>query len=212
MYVVSNREDLSEELKAVVLDELNIKAYKTAEDADEFISYKLKPQLKTLGPKYGAKLGKVKAFLETCNANELVATVKAGDVYKTEFQGDTFEFALDDLLISTNSAEGFIAASDKGITVVMDTTVTEELKAEGVVRELISKIQTMRKEAGFEVVDRIIVNFVTDDESVKNAMASGEIASVVLADAIVEGDKDGFKKELDINGAVCTVIINKVQK
>ena len=180
-------------------------------DATRFVTYTIKPQLKTLGPKYGAKLGKVRKFFEVCDANAVVATVKAGEVYKTEFEGDTFEFALDDLLISTNSAEGFIAASDKGITVVMDTTVTEELKAEGVVRELISKIQTMRKEAGFEVVDRIIVNFVTSDESVKNAMTSGEIASVVLADAIAEGDKDGFKKELDINGVVCTVIINKVQ-
>ena len=181
-------------------------------DATRFVTYTIKPQLKTLGPKYGAKLGKVRKFFEVCDANAVVATVKAGEIYKTEFEGDAFEFALDDLLISTNSAEGFIAASDKGITVVMDTNVTEELKAEGVVRELISKIQTMRKEAGFEVVDRITVNFVTTDDGIKKAMTSGEIAGVVLADAIVEGEADGFKKELDINGAVCSVIINKVQK
>ena len=100
-----------------------------------------------------------------------------------------------------------------GITVVMDTTVTEELKAEGMERELISKIQTMRKEAGFEVVDRITVNYVTEDEGVKNAFVNGkDLKTVVLADAIVEGNAEGFKKELDVNGAACTVIINKVAK
>ena len=99
-----------------------------------------------------------------------------------------------------------------GITVVMDTNVTEELKAEGIERELISKIQTMRKEAGFEVVDRIIVNYVTEDQGVINAFENGkDIKSVVLADAIVVGEVDGFKKELDINGAACTVIVNKVK-
>lgn len=95
----------------------------------------------------------------------------------------------------------------------MDTTVTEELKAEGMERELISKIQTMRKEAGFEVVDRITVNYVAEDDGVKNAFENGkELKSVVLADAINQGDAQGFKKELDVNGAVCTVIINKVAK
>ena len=92
----------------------------------------------------------------------------------------------------------------------MDTTVTEELKAEGVMRELISKIQSMRKEAGYEVVDRITINFVTEDAGVKNAFASGEISSVVLADSITEGEVDGFIKQLDINGALVTVILNKV--
>ena len=95
----------------------------------------------------------------------------------------------------------------------MDTTVTEELKAEGIERELISKIQSMRKEAGFEVVDRIIVNFKTDDEGVKKALVSGEdLKAVVLADAVIEGDAEGFKKELDINGANCVVVVNKVVK
>ena len=115
-------------------------------------------------------------------------------------------------MISTESAQGFIAASDSGITVVMDTVVTDELRAEGVERELISKIQSMRKEAGFEVVDRIIVNYLTNDESVKNAMQGTDIKAVVLADAIIEGEAEGFKKQLDINGVECTVIINKVNK
>ena len=213
IFVCSERKTvLTEGLLDIAKDELNVKEVEYLRDATRFVSYTIKPQLKTLGPKYGAKLGKVRKFLETCDANVVVLTVKSGEVYKTEFEGDTFEFALDDLLISTNSVEGFIASSDKGITVVMDTNVTEELKAEGVIRELISKIQSMRKEAGFEVTDRITINYATDDQCVKNAFASGEIQGVVLADSVVEGDADGFKKQLDVNGVVCTVVINKVNK
>ncbi len=214
IFVCSERKtELSEGLLDIAKDELNIKEVEYLIDASKFVSYKIKPQLKTLGPKYGAKLGKVRKFLETCDANAVVSTVKKGEVYATEFEGDAFEFALDDLLISTESAEGFIASSDNGITVVMDTVVTDELRAEGVERELISKIQSMRKEAGFEVVDRITVNYITADESVKNALTNGkDIKSVVLADAITEGQIDGFAKTLDINGAECTIIINKVNK
>ena len=213
IYVCSERRtELSEGLLEIAKDELNVKEVEYLRDATKFVTYKIKPQLKTLGPKYGALLGKVRKFLETCDANAVVTTVKSGETYKTEFEGANFEFTLDDLLISTESAEGFIASSDMGITVVMDTNVTEELKAEGIERELISKIQTMRKEAGFEVVDRIIVNYVTEDQGVINAFENGkDIKSVVLADAIVVGEVDGFKKELDINGAVCTVIVNKVK-
>ena len=214
IFVCSERKtELTEGLLEIAKDELNVKEVEYLKDATKFVTYKIKPQLKTLGPKYGAKLGKVKKFLETCNANEVVSTVKGGSTYKTEFEGDSFEFALDDLLISTESAEGFTAASDMGITVVMDTVVTEELRAEGVERELISKIQSMRKDAGFEVVDRITVNYVTTDDGVKNAFVNGkDLKSVVLADAICEGEVEGFKKELDVNGALCTVIINKVNK
>ncbi len=214
IFVCSERKaELTEGLLEIAKDELNVKAVEYLQTATGFITYKIKPQLKTLGPKYGAKLGKVKKFLETCDAAAVVATVKGGQVYKTEFEGDTFEFTLDDLLISTESAEGYIAASDNGITVVMDTTVTEELKAEGIERELISKIQSMRKEAGFEVVDRITVNFITEDAGVKNALVNGkDLKSVVLADSVTEGEVDGFKRELDVNGAGCTVIINKVAK
>ena len=95
----------------------------------------------------------------------------------------------------------------------MDTVVTEELKAEGIERELISKIQSMRKEAGFEVVDRITVNFVAEDAEIINALENGkDLRSVVLADSVVAGDSEGFKKELDINGVACTIILNKVAK
>ncbi len=214
IFVCSERRtELSSGLLEIAKDELNVKEVEYLVDASKFVTYKIKPQLKTLGPKYGALLGKIRKFFEVCDANELVATVKKGETYKVNFEGSDLEFTLDDLLISTESAEGFIASSDNGITVVMDTVVTDELRAEGVERELISKIQSMRKEAGFEVVDRIVVNYVTQDQSVKNALVSGkDVKSVVLADAIVEGDADGFKKQLDINGAECTIILNKASK
>ncbi len=211
IFVCSDMENLTPELLEIAKDELNVKEVEYLKDTSRFVSYKLKPQLKTLGPKYGAKLGKLKQFLESCDANAVVATVKAGENYKADFEGDIFELTLEDLLISTESAEGFVSSSDKGITVVLDTTVTPELKAEGVERELISKIQSMRKDAGFEVVDRITVNYLTDDADIKNAFTNGKaLKSVILADEISEGAKAGFEKQLDINGATCTVVINKV--
>jgi isoleucyl-tRNA synthetase len=113
--------------------------------------------------------------------------------------------------LTLKSKEGFVAESNNGITVVLDTNITEELKLEGVKREIISKIQTMRKDAGFEVTDRITVNFVAEGNALKVLTENGdEIASVVLADSIVEGKTTGFEKELDVNKEKCVIIINKV--
>ncbi len=213
IYVCADKKvDLSEGLLEIARDELNVKEVEYLKDASKFVSYKIKPQLKTLGPKYGAKLGLIRKLFEVCNANEIVATVKNGETYKVEFEGSVFEFTQDDLLISSESAEGFISSADKGITVVLDTNITEELKIEGIERELISKIQSMRKEAGFEVTDRINVYFTTEDENVKNVFLKGkDIKAVVLADDIINGEIQGFTKELDINGAKCNVTVVKVK-
>ncbi len=205
-----NQKELSEGLLDIAKDELNVKQVEYLKDASSFVSYKIKPQLKTLGPKYGAKLGDIRKFFEVCNGNEVVAGVKDGGVYRTDFNGNQFEFTAEDLQIFSESAEGFVSASDKGLTVVMDTTVTEELKNEGAIRELISKIQTMRKEAGFEVTDRINVTFATDSAIIKKAFAGDNIKTVVLADSLVEGKADGFTKELDVNGETCVVTVSKV--
>ena len=214
IYVCSERKrELSSELAEIAKDELNIKEVEILSDASRFVTYKIKPQLKTLGPKYGALLGKIRKFFEVCDTNEVVKTVKSGQNYKTTFEGSDLEFSIDDLLISTESTSGFIASSDNGITVVMDTNITEELKKEGIKRELISKIQTMRKEAGFEVVDRIVINYQTADKDIIDALTIGDdLKSVVLADCVKEGMVDGFTKELDINGLVCVIVINKVNK
>lgn len=210
---LDKKADLSEGLLEIAKDELNVKEVEYITDATKFVSYKIKPQLKTLGPKYGAKLGKIRKLFEVCNATEIVSTVKAGQIYKTEFEGDTFEFSIDDLLISSESAEGFTAQSENGLTVIIDTHITEELKKEGIERELISKIQTMRKEAGFEVTDRINLFYQTEGADVKDAFVNGkDLKSVVLADSVTLGGAEGYTKELDVNGQKCVVTVVKAVK
>ncbi|MBQ3597138.1 MAG: isoleucine--tRNA ligase [Clostridia bacterium] len=210
VFVCSERTTpLTEGLLNIAKEELNVKDVEYLKDASNFVSYKLKPQLKTLGPKYGAKLGKIKAFLETCDATAVVTTVKNGEIYKADLQGDIIEFALEDLQIFTESAEGFTSASDNGLTIVLDTRVTEELKAEGNERELISKIQSMRKEANFEVTDRIEVYYQTNSQNVIDAMNSSALKSVVLANSVIQGNAQGFTKELDVNGETCVVTVVK---
>lgn len=211
IYVCSERKTvLTEDLLAIAKDELNVKEVEYLRDAAHFINYKIKPQLKTLGPKYGKKLGKVKEYLEKFGDATLVAAVKRGETFKVNYEGDEFEFALDDLLISTESAEGYTSASDGGLTVVLDTHVTEELKEEGIVRELVSRIQTMRKEAGFEVVDRINVTYTTENASVKKAMASDSLKAVVLCDVVTEKEPCGYVKDFDIDGVGVTIGVEKV--
>lgn len=195
----------------IAKDELNVKEIEYLSDATRFISYKIKPQLKTLGPKYGSMLGKIRQYLETADGNAIVAAVKDGGVFKIELDGKEVEFTSDDLLISTESAEGYTAASDKGLTVVIDTHITPELKAEGERRELVSKIQSMRKEAGFEVTDRIKIYYQTESKALESALNSAELKSVVLADEAVKGESDGYTKEIDVGSEKCTVTVIKVK-
>ena len=206
MYVVTSA-DISEELKAVVLDELNIKAYKTAEDADEFISYKLKPQLKTLGPKYGKKLGLISKFLATCNGKEVVDGVKNGGVYTLPEDAEV-KLTEEDLQIFTESKAGYVSASDNGVTVALNTALTEELIAEGVERELVSKIQTLRKEAGLEITDRITVYYEATGRA-KTALEKAAFKGDVLAEEVLAGAGDGYAKEVDVNGEKVRLCVQK---
>lgn len=201
---------LSEELKDLVKDELNIRNFEFIEDADKFISYELKPQMKTLGPKYGALLPKIREYLTVCsNPSEIVKAVETG-VYKTDINGTEVVFAKEDLLISPKNAEGFAAQSEKDITVIIDTNLTKELINEGVIREIVSKIQTMRKEAGFEVMDRIEIGF--ESAALREAVNEGKdaILSDVLANSVTEGKLDGYLKDWDINGDKITLSVKKV--
>ncbi len=205
MVVVTSRAfSLSDEETSVILDELNVKTLKMAEDATKYIAYKLKPQLKTLGPKYGKKLGEISKFLANCNATEVVNAVKNGGTY--EIKDIEVTLTEEDLQIFTESAAGFVAAADKGITVALNTTLTEELIAEGVERELISKIQNMRKEAGFEVTDRIEVYF-TAAGRVAEVLKAANFATAVLANKVVEGTAEGFTKEISVNGEKATITL-----
>ncbi len=208
MIVVSDRNiTLSDEERAIVLDELNIKTLEFASDADKYIGYKLKPQLKTLGPKYGKKLGAISAFLANCNAKEVVNAVRNGGSY--EIKGENVVLKQEDLQIFTESANGFISAEDRGITVALDTQLTEELIFEGIEREIVSKIQNMRKDAGFEVTDRIEVYYKAEGKAQK-VLANGGFAKDVLAEKVSEGSPEGFTKEQNINGE--KVIITLIKK
>ncbi|MDE6504952.1 MAG: isoleucine--tRNA ligase [Clostridia bacterium] len=208
MYVVTDRKiELSAEEKSIVLEELNVKEFKKASDTEKFLSYKLKPQLKTLGPKYGKQLGAITKFLTECNAKEVVNAVKNGGIYKIEELG--VELAQTDLQIFPQSEEGFVAAEDKGITVALNSTLTEELIFEGVERELVSKIQNMRKEAGFEVTDRIEVYYKAQGKALA-VLKAASFAKDVLAEKVAEGaPANGFTKEQNVNGENVTLTLIK---
>ena len=213
LYVATDKTvKLTEGLYEIARDELNVKQLELLHDATRFVSYKIKPQLKTLGPKYGKKLNAIRTFLETCNTAEVVATVKAGKTYKTVIDGDEVEFTLDDLLIGSESAEGYVSASENGLTVVLDVHLTPELIAEGIMRELVSKIQTMRKEAGFEVTDRIVLRYKAEGESLKVLKNNeNEIKESVLAAKVAEEDPAtaGYAKEFTVNDDNVTLSVEK---
>ena len=212
MYVVTARAaDLDDGLKAIALDELNIKSYKSAEDASEFISYKLKPQLKTLGPKYGKKLGAISSFLATCDAKKVVDAVRGGGSYVMDTDTEV-TLTEEDLQIFTESKAGFISASDKGVTVALNTTLTEELIVEGIERELVSKIQTMRKEADFQITDRILIYYNNVKGKILSVLQNGAYLDDVLGVSATEGDADGYKKEVDVNGEKVTIVLVKAEK
>jgi len=155
----------------------------------------------------GKKLGVISAFLANCNAKQVVDAVKGGGAYVIE--GEDIALSLEDLQIFTESANGFVAAEDKGLTVALDTNLTDELIFEGIERELVSKIQNMRKEAGFDVTDRISVRYKAEGK-VKTVLARGAFAKDVLAESIDEGSADGFTKEQNVNGE--KVVLTLIKK
>lgn len=213
LYVATDKSvKLTEGLYAIARDELNVKQFEILHDASGFVSYKIKPQLKTLGPKYGKKLNAIRSFLENCNASEVVSTVKAGNVYTTTLDGDEVCFTLDDLLISSESAEGYVSASEDGLTVVLDVHLTPELIDEGILRELVSKIQTMRKDAGFEVTDRIVVRYKAGGAVGRVLAENGdELKDSVLAAKLLNEAPEtaGFLKEFTLNDEQVALSVEK---
>ncbi len=209
MIVASEREiRLDGGLEEVVLDELNVKKLTHVKGGDSLVTYTLKPQLRTLGPKYGKKLKDITKFLAECDARAVVEAVKNGGSYTVDLGGEVV-LTEEDLQIFTSSAEGYAAAQGYGITVALDTRLSEELLLEGAERELVSKIQTMRKEAGFEVTDRIAIYHVSEGRA-KTVLVSGKFAKDVLAAEVQEGTHEGFTKTLDINGDRATVTVVKL--
>lgn len=211
MLVASNRPlSIEGELMAVALDELNVKKMTFVTDGTSLVRYELKPQLRTLGPKYGKKLKAITAFLADCDGAEVVSAVRTNGSYTVELEGEQVVLLEEDLQIFTQSAAGYATAVGGGITVALNTQLSEELLDEGTERELVSKIQTMRKEAGFEVTDRIAVYFTAAGRAEK-MLKKGGIAADVLAVSIAEGSAEGFTRTLDVNGDSVTLTLVKAK-
>ena len=202
--------DLPEFYQEIVADELNVKNVKFTDDVRDFTSYSFKPQLKTVGPKYGKMLGGIKAALNDIDGNAAMDELNATGALKLDVNGQEIELFKEDLLIDTAQIEGYESVNDNGITVVLDTNLSPELLEEGFVREIISKIQTMRKEADFEVMDRIKVTYEGSEKAEavfekNNTLIAGE----VLADEVVKAQPDGYVKEWKINGEAVTMGVEK---
>ena len=210
MYVKSSF-SLSEFYKTIIEDELNIKAVEFTDSISEFITYTFKPQLKTVGPKFGKLVGAVRNALGNVNGNAAMDQIRANGQLKLDINGEEIILSEEDLLIESAQKEGYVTESDQAITVILDTNLTPELIEEGFVREIISKIQTMRKEAGFEVMDRIHV-FAKGNETISRILTEhgDEIRSEVLADQIVLGGTRGYEKEWNINSEKVTMAVEKV--
>ena len=203
--------DLSEFYKQIVEEELNVKSVEFTDDVRSFTSYTFKPQLKTVGPKYGKQLNNIRKALAEIDGNSAMDTLKAEGALTFEFGGEKVVLTEEDLLIDTAQTEGYVTEGDNYVTVVLDINLTPELIEEGFVRELISKIQTMRKEAGFEVMDHI---HLYQDENDKIAgilkAHTDEIKSEVLADNISLGQTSGYAKEWNINGEKVMLGVEKI--
>ena len=210
MFVKADHE-LSPFYVEIIEDELNVKSVEFVEDVRSFTTYSFKPQLKTVGPKYGKQLGNIRKALAEIDGNAAMDTLKAEGALKFEFGGEMVVLREEDLLIDMAQTDGYVSEGDNQVTVAMDTNLTPELVEEGFVRELVSKIQTMRKEAGFEVTDHICV-YQEGNERIAGLfeMHRDAIAKEVLADQIRTGETDGYAKEWSINGEKTVLGVKKV--
>ena len=211
MYVKAEAE-LSDFYKEIIEDELNVKEVEFTNDVRAYSSYSFKPQLKTVGPKYGRLLGKIKQALSEVDGNTAMDELNEKGQLTFDFDGETVELTKDDLLIEIAQTEGFESGNDGDITVVLDTNLTPELIEEGFMREIISKIQTMRKEAGFEVMDKITV-YSDGNDKIAELISKNEdtVKNDVLATEIVTGKIEGYSKEWNINGENVTFGVKKNQ-
>lgn len=205
--IYTTEKELTGDFLYLVKDEINVKEVEINRNASEFVSYELKPQLKTLGPKYGKLLGQIRNELAT-KTNEIMNAINSGKEYKFDVNGEEISLSKDDLLIYMNNKEGFASESSAQMTVVLDTKLTKELIEEGIEREFISKVQSMRKEAGFEVTDHISIAYRASGE-VEEVLKKNNFMKDVLCDR-VENDMKGFNKTFDIYGVETKVSIKKI--
>ncbi|MCI9541701.1 MAG: isoleucine--tRNA ligase [Lachnospiraceae bacterium] len=210
MFVKLGKAPLSDFYTEIIEDELNVKSVQYTEDVREFTSYSFKPQLRTLGKRFGKQINALKELLAGLNGNQAMDELNEKGTLSIVLDGKEEKIEKGDLLIEAAQMEGYVSDSDNGITVVLDTNLTPELIEEGYVRELISKIQTMRKEAGFEVIDHIKV-FQNENQKLAEILGkhTEEISKAVLADEIVIGQVPAISKEWDINGEKTVLGVEK---
>ena len=202
---------LSEFYKEIIEDELNVKSVEFKDDVSDFTSYSFKPQLKTVGPKYGKLIGGIKQTRAEIDGNEAMGKLNSEGALKFDIGGTEVVLSKEDLLIEPVQKDGYVSENDNQVTVVLDTNLTPELIEEGFVRELISKIQTMRKEAGFEVMDKIYV-YEKDNDKLKGIMEANkaDIIRDVMADDIKYDTIEGYEKSWDINGEKVVLGVKKI--
>ena len=202
---------LSEFYQEIIEDELNVKEVVFTDDVRDFTSYTFKPQLRTVGPKYGKQLGGIQKHLAALDGNAAMDELNADGALKFDVDGVAVELTKDDLLIDMAQKEGYVSQEDNKMTVVLDTNLTPELVEEGFVYEIISKIQTMRKESGFEVTDHIRVSINGNDKLSEIAQKNKEaISGKVLADELTSGAEYGVSKEWNINGENAVIAVERV--
>ena len=199
MYIKADKE-MGQFYTDIIADELNVKEVKFANDVESFISYSFKPQLRTVGPKYGKLLNGIRTALAEINGTKAMNELRSTGLLTLDINGNKVELSEEDLLIETAQTEGYVTEADGDISVVLDTNLTPELIEEGFVREIVSKVQTMRKEAGFEVMDKIHI-YAKDNDKILELMKNHkeEIMSEVLAEDMTLGTTDGYVKEWNIN-------------
>ncbi|MDO4339532.1 MAG: isoleucine--tRNA ligase [Eubacteriales bacterium] len=210
MYVKAEKE-MDKFFTDIIADELNVKEVKFANDVESFISYSFKPQLRTVGPKYGKLLGGIRKALSEIDGSKAMKELKSTGVLSLDIDGNKVDLAEEDLLIETAQTEGYVTESNNETSVVLDTNLTPELIEEGFVREIISKVQTMRKEAGFEVMDKICI-YVKDNDKIIDLMKKhqDEIMAEVLAEKVILGETDGYVKDWNINKEKVTMGVSRL--
>ena len=212
MYVKSEtKEELSEFYREIIEEELNVKQVIFTQEVNDFTSYTFKPQLKTLGKRFGSRINALKETLSNLNGSAAMEQLNEKGTLTVMVDGVSEVLEKSDLLIETSQMEGYITNSDRGITVVLDTNLTEELIEEGYVREVISKIQTMRKDAGFEVMDHIRV-YEVGNENIRAIMERNqeEIKRIVLAEELLFEVKTQIMKEWNLNGQEVELGVEKL--
>ena len=210
MYIKAGKE-LSDFYVNIIRDELNVKEAELTDEVSKLTTYSFKPQLKTLGRRFGKKINDVRQILAELDGQAAMAELNEKGTLTIQVDGQDEALEKDDLLIEAAQMEGYVSDTDRGITVVLDTNLTPELLEEGFVREIISKVQTMRKDAGFEVMDHIRVSM-QDNDKVQQVISSNEaqIKSEVLADEVAYNGAKGFTKEWSINGEKVTLGVEKL--